>query len=401
MEYLQNKFTQLAESLVEPVWAWVMLQSWILRACVLALGSVIFLAWYNPWIISENYRFVISTLKVAMADEGHIALDPGTRGNLSSATKRLENTVKYDLTDFVGLQPWSIAQAIVAVEEGEQRTNRAPYDAQKAISLIRNNQTTDGCFCWAEIPRASKDTNEVATVIAGWVMLAFSHLGETISDSEVAKILGVQKVEGWWPTFGDQADEQFASTYSTAWNVLGLAEMRRRDLISSDKLSRVDGAIARGAAWLQRTQTNSAKWKPYPYMAKLDVPTSESISGLVLHTLHVADISDLRYLDQKWLSGLPREPPQAFEMEMYMTELRGPNIVRIDHFNQLKLPWIMIATVDAYPSGDIFQKSRALRWIDAALSHHSVQNADSERMDWSRAEVLYALKYVGSSLAAK
>ena len=45
------------------------------RACVLALGGVTFLALYKPGIVSENYRLGISTLKVAMADEGHIALD--------------------------------------------------------------------------------------------------------------------------------------------------------------------------------------------------------------------------------------------------------------------------------------------------------------------------------------
>ena len=44
----------------------------------------------------------------------------------------------------------------------------------------------------------------MAMVIAGWVMLAFSHLGETVSDSEVSYILGSQKAEGWWPTFQGQ-----------------------------------------------------------------------------------------------------------------------------------------------------------------------------------------------------
>jgi hypothetical protein len=399
MEYIQNKLTQLAESLLEPVWAWVMARSWIFRACVLALGGVIFLAWFKPGIVSENYRLGISTWRVAMADEGHIALDFGTKDKLSSATKRLENTVKSELTHFVGLEPWSIAQAIVAVEEGEQRTNRAPY-AQEAISRIRGNETTGGCFCWAEVPRASKDTDEVAMVIAGWVMLAFSHLGETISDSEVTYILGAQKAEGWWPTFRDKNDETFASTYSTAWNVLGLAEMSSQNLISSAMRSRVEGAIARGAAWLQRTRTDSAKWRSYPN--KSDSPkVSESISGLVLHTLHVAGISDLRYHDRNWLSGLPREPPEALELEPNFIELRGSNIERIDHFSQVKLPWMLIATVDAYPSGDIFQKGRARSWIDAALSKPSVLTADADANNWARAEVLYALKYLGSRLAAK
>ena len=115
------------------------------------------------------------------------------------------------------------------------------------------------------------------------------------------------------------------------------------------------------------------------YPNKLDSPkVSESISGLVLHTLHVAGISDLRYQDQNWLSGLPREPPEALDMEHNFTELRGSNIERIDRFAQIKLPWMLIATVDAYPSGDIFQKGRARSWIHAALSKRSVLTADAD-----------------------
>jgi hypothetical protein len=389
MEYIQSRFMQLADSLLAPVWAWVMARSWMFRLSVFVLGGVIVLAWHQPGIVSENYRLGrlgVSILKIAMADGG-LALDSDTKANLSSATQRLEKTVKADLTSFAGLVPWTIAIAIVAVEEGEQPTR--PGYAQKALSLIRSNET-DGCFCWAEVPR--KDTDEVCTFIAGWVMLAFSDLGETISDGEVTHILGAQKAEGWWPIFEDKTNEAFASTYATAWIVLGLAEMNRRELISSALRSQVEGAIARGVAWLQTTRTDSGRWKPYPNMA--NSKESDSISGLVLHTLHVVDPSGLRDLDRDWLSSLPRDPPEASAMEENFVELRGSNNELIDHFKQIELPWMLIATVDAYPSGDVFEKGRARNWIDAALSEHSVLTADASTNNWWRAELLYALKYV-------
>ena len=386
MEYIQGKFMQLADSLVAPVWAWVMARSWMFRSCVLVLGGVIVLSWHKPGIVTENYRLGISTLKVAMADGG-LALDSDTKAKLSSTTQRLEKTVKADLMNLAGLEPWSIGQAIVAVEEGEQPTR--PVFAQKAISLIRSNET-DGCFCWAEVPR--KQTDEMCTFIAGWVMLAFSRLGEPISDSEAAHVLGAQRAEGWWPIFEDKTDEEFASTYATAWIVLGLAEMNRRELISFAMRSQVEDAIARGVAWLQTTRADSGKWKPYPNMANSKV--SDSVSGLVLHTLHVADPSGLRDLDRDWLSSLPRDPPEATAMEGDFVVLRGSNIARIDHFKQIELPWMLIATVDAYPSGDVFEKGRARNWIDAALSEHSVLTADASTNNWWRAELLYALKYV-------
>jgi len=386
MEYIQGKFMQLADSLVAPVWAWVMARSWMFRSCILVLGGVIVLSWHKPGIVTENYRLGISTLKVAMADGG-LALDSDTKAKLSSTTQRLEKTVKADLMNLAGLEPWSIGQAIVAVEEGEQPTR--PVFAQKAISLIRSHET-DGCFCWAEVPR--KQTDEMCTFIAGWVMLAFSRLGEPISDSEAAHVLGAQRAEGWWPIFEDKTDEEFASTYATAWIVLGLAEMNRRELISFAMRSQVEDAIARGVAWLQTTRADSGKWKPYPNMANSKV--SDSVSGLVLHTLHVADPSGLRDLDRDWLSSLPRDPPEATAMEGDFVVLRGSNIARIDHFKQIELPWMLIATVDAYPSGDVSEKGRARNWIDAALSEHSVLTADASTNNWWRAELLYALKYV-------
>ena len=67
---------------------------------------------------------------------------------------------------------------------------------------------------------------------------------------------------------------------------------------------------------------------------------------------------------------------------------------------QITLPWMLIATVDAYPNGTIFQKARARNWINAALSKHSVLTADANTENWKRAELLYALKYV-RTLAAK
>ena len=50
---------------------------------------------------------------------------------------------------------------------------------------------------------------------------------------------------------------------------------------------------------------------------------------------------------------------------------------------QITLPWMLIATVDAYPNGTIFQKARARNWINAALSKHSVLTADANTENWS------------------
>ena len=93
MEYIQSKFMQLADSLLAPVWAWVMARCWMFRSCVLVLGGVIVLSWHKPEIVSENYRLGISTLKVAMADGG-LALDSDTKAKLLSTTQRLADELR-------------------------------------------------------------------------------------------------------------------------------------------------------------------------------------------------------------------------------------------------------------------------------------------------------------------
>ena len=121
---------------------------------------------------------------------------------------------------------------------------------------------------------------------------------------------------------------------------------------------------------------------------------------------HVADPSGsgLRDLDRSWLSGLRGVPPEFKAKDdegQQRPELRGSsNIPRIDTFVQLKLPWMLIATVDAYSNGNILQKGRALDWINVALSKQSVLTADANTESWKRAELLYAIKYV-RTLAAK
>jgi len=387
MEYLKNKLVQLADSLIGPIWAWVMASSWAVRAFVLTLGGGIFVLAYNPGAAYQNYRLLLSTFHVATTENDHIALDAGTKVRLSSTTARLEETVKADLISLAGLVPWSTAQAIVALGEKAQ-TSRPAY-VNNAISQILGNKAGT-CFCWAEIP--SRDADGIGMFIAGWVMLAFSNIKETVSDTDAAYILGAQNAQGWWPIFPDKTDETFASTYSTAWIVLGMVETSRSELISPAMRKRADDAVGRAVSWLFTTRTGSGKWKPYPNMATSK--ESDSISGLVLHALHIAHPSDLHALDQKWLAGLQSNPPEASTSEENYVELRGSNIERIDHFLQLKLPWMLIATVDAYPNGELFQRGRARNWIDIAVSDNGVLTADANTNNWWRAELLYALKYL-------
>jgi hypothetical protein len=386
-EYLMRRLAELADSVLKPIWDWVMSRSWLVRAGILVAALAIFTIAYDPTPAREIYEQSVHTARAALTDPRRVAIAPETKVELVDTGDRLLDTVKSDLLTLNGgsLTPWSTAQALIAAVQNEHLPGSTP----EAVSFITSNQM-NGCFCWAEIP-ADQSTG-VCTFIAGWVMFAFGNVGESVSASDLTYLLGKQNPAGWWPMFQDKTDQQFASTYSTAWNMLGLEELRSRGLISAALLPAVSDAIAKSVSWLLTTRTPAGRWKPYPSMP--NVLESDSISGLVMHALNVVHPTDLTPLNRAWLSSLPSLPPEASASESYYIEMLGSGVERIDHFIQLKLPWMLIATVDAYPAGNFLQRGRALSWLDAAVTSKSVATADANTNNWWRAELLYALNYL-------
>jgi hypothetical protein len=55
---------------------------------------------------------------------------------------------------------------------------------------------------------------------------------------------------------------------------------------------------------------------------------------------------------------------------------------------------LLIASVDSYESASFHQKVDLLNWIEKSISHESVTKADTDKSNWWRAELLYALKYL-------
>jgi hypothetical protein len=116
-----------------------------------------------------------------------------------------------------------------------------------------------------------------------------------------------------------------------------------------------------------------------------------------LHALHMVSPNSLRDLDKEWLDNLLPIPPTASDADnpYHWIRIRDkPNYPELDAFVQIKLPWMLVATVDAYPSGTVLQRVTALQWLESALQQPTVVNADTQPNNWWRAELLYGLKYV-------
>ena len=123
----------------------------------------------------------------------------------------------------------------------------------------------------------------------------------------------------------------------------------------------------------------------------MDSDKPAELRRTALHALHVSNVLATDNLDQQWLDRLPRRQVSVSDGEKNYVELHTANRVYFDHWVQIKLPWLLIATLDSFHRGDVWQQSRALHWIEGEMNDPSVATAYSVDDGWWRAELLRAL----------
>jgi hypothetical protein len=285
-----------------------------------------------------------------------------------------------------GLTGWSAAQVLLAVAQPGPRS----AEEDSLITYVRATRLS-GCSCWPELN--DEDERHAWTFVSGWVMAALAEKKAASTEQELAFLLQQQNTSGSWSSIPKLGPGPYESVYTTSWAVMGLVMQLDAGLVADAKLAaQARRAVQRGAAWLLSKRGANARWKPYPHLASSSI--SGSISGLALHTLHLA-VPDLAAdVDQAWLDNLPASAVPASLGENYYVEIKQSSTRQIDHFVQLTMPWMLIATIDAYPNGNLLQKARALSWVERTLGHESVKNADAEQENWWRGELLIALNHL-------
>jgi hypothetical protein len=138
-----------------------------------------------------------------------------------------------------------------------------------------------------------------------------------------------------------------------------------------------------------------ARWFNYPFNSGRQPLVS--ISGLVLHTLHVASRVPPAELEKEWLDHLPEVMPADVGENQYFDTPTVSEGLANDYYVQVKLPWVIAATADAYWSGSLFQRARASVFLQRALTQKSVQAADT-LMSWWRAELLIGMRHALSQM---
>jgi hypothetical protein len=387
-DQLKSAFSEIVGSIISPILNWILSLSWWARTSFVLMVLLIAGLWNNPAIAYNAAAYVNRAARVVFADSHRIPITHDLNVEIRGIRDRLMQVSLNDtgLIKTDGLTGWSASQTLLSVAA---RTDRK-HDEDQLIAHIRAKRLVP-CSCWAELNDES--ATKAWTFINGWVLTALAARQTPAEASELRFLLEQQNPDGSWPAIPMRNLTDYASVYATAWAVKGLLAQRGAKLITDESVARqTDDAIKRGAGWLLTKRYTKARWKPYPNLVSSS--PSGSISGLVMHVLHLSMPEYMDSIDQEWLDNIPASPIPASLGENNYIEIKSGATKQIDHFVQLTMPWMLMATIDSYPQGSWDQKIKALAWIEQTLSHESIRNADAEQGNWWRAELLISLNHL-------
>ena len=392
-DYLEKKLEIILDSIVDPIVAKVVALSWRMRVLILLIATSACATFAYPELILNGATNLVRFVKIEINSDDKLILSQDATTRLHASSQILWTTLNSILDnphDFQ-LTPWVAAEVATARSEPDQ-------SFKSALEIYFRNTKVPECGCWRELPNTDKSPRLVH--VSGWVLSAMAMTEIAAKDDEISFLLDRQAEAGWWPMYIiSSATDASASTYATAWALIGLqAQLSAQSATATaSRLAQIQSAISKGSAWLIRTRAESARWEDYPLSEVGRI--SESISGLVLHALTVTNASSSPDLSRQWLLSMPASvpPPDAVEQSGILAEtMDGP---QTDYFLQFKLPWLIVGTVDAYQYGSISEKVAATKWIENSILQEGVRKMERDPLPWKRAELLVALRYLESHLS--
>lgn len=379
LDYFKKKLTELIDSLVSPLWSRLLASSWWVRLCAVGIAaaiaaSITFWSMLQPWVELAMY-----VPRAAFGRAGQLPLQDALRQR--ETLERLRMVVVADLhVQKPKPSSWTAAENVWVLANFPEPAK--DFD----LAAFARARAKQPCSCWTELPDRPGDPASV--FISGFVLAALATQATVASSAEIGFLLREQNDQGSWPMFEGVKSYEHASAYTTAWALIGLHAQRQ--LVDQAQQQLIDEAIERGRAWLLRVGEPGARWRAYPALAGSSV--SESISGTVLHALHLLGTKSLTTLDDEWLQKLPRVPEAGAVEHVYVVTQTPLGEIH-DNSEQVILPWMLAATVDAYANGGLLNRAQALRWIERALSSPDVLAGERLKDSWTRAELLYGLQY--------
>jgi len=336
-----------------------------------------------------GWKSIDRASRILTAEVGQIPLRKSNLKSLLNTKERLNLSCIQDLSSLdegaETLTAWSTTQAYLAV-----RDEIDDIMVPKLLNYIEAKKLLD-CGCWAELN--SEKSEDAWNFISGWILFAYAKAGIK-NDGLVNNILYLQS-RGAWASSYKYRSQEYQSTYSTAWILLGLKAYYKASLTNDEILNnRMKNSIRDAERWLYLKKEGGSLWRLYPNIRKNRV--SMSISGLVIYALNVEPASEYQEISRLWVNSLKGEIYSVGESERPHVEIYDEKgaVALIDDFTYIVLPWMTLATLESYNDLDFWGKFTALSWLESNINQNSMQSADKDFNNWWRAELLFSLNEV-------
>ncbi|MBA3311899.1 MAG: hypothetical protein M3552_14620 [Planctomycetota bacterium] len=278
---------------------------------------------------------------------------------------------------------WTLSQMSLALPAHAQSCKRG------LLSRIEHWQFGDSVG-YKEFP---DDTTHKVPLIAWCVWGKAATFGE-VDHSEVDYLLVQQNSQdGWWGTYSNTLDKEYASTYATAITLVALTTVYQSSFPDDALKIRLKRSIRLASDWL-KTHHNGPFWKDYPNHSG---NVAVGLSGIVLLSLRRAqDILgpagavELSEFDREFLGSLDSYPvPLMAEF----SEISGLTVDngRIDHVRVYVLPSVLLGIASTHKSGKTSDVTEASIWLSDATDTILQSRDLVSDYPWVAAEYLIAL----------
>jgi hypothetical protein len=350
----------------------------------------------------ENVFWALSRVPDAWQQQGKPPLSgdglANLRGSIAELASHLNGSAK-QIDDKSELVPWTVAQIFTSLSG----LDGGPSAQAKHLRDFMDKKKYEKCQCWRE-----DDISSPHSMVTAWVLLALALYDEPAQAKEIAQLLKRQSKEGWWSMFplanlDEERSGASASTSATAWTAFALHTQLEHKLIQNADRPKVEDSIGRAVKWLKKIAlSGQARWKEYPPENGFEKDTDYmAVSALVIYVLRA--IEKESNFDVKWLEALPMVAPNPKDTEVAKGYVMGVDagdfVIKfvLDSTRHYRYPWMLQTTVDAYAQGTVWQRARAVVWLEQTLSR-KLTSADFETgtgyEDWRMAETLFALRHV-------
>lgn len=310
---------------------------------------------------------------------------------LSEITSDMKVTIldSAKLINHSTMDAWSAAQLVTGLSGMLNDTLKRNFFELTSKSMF------DTLCSWREM-QAHKDFRA-----SGWIVSAIAKFGlnEKYRCRPYEYLIAHQLIDGAWSaTEIDLKLVAYGSTYSTCL-VLRALHISLQTISDATIRERIETAIQRGVNWLMRNKENGSEalWCDYPKRPAGQYAVSKSLSALVIHTLNVVGFATSK-INREWLASL-KDSNDKLDIDfrelsdvVYRVSIEGA--LYRDLSRHLVIPWQIIATIDAYPYGDLSEKIGANIWLNNVIARLDRENIRKESAAFIKAEIYIALRYL-------